>query len=139
MRANINPDPHAEGFQWQPTNHVTAIIDDQDEVFSVIRRLKESGFSDEDISVFIGSEGLAKLDVHGEHHGMLGRVIRAVESVTADQHPDQEAEGALKAGLVYVTVLTDGSVEQKTMAVRSLKAHNAHNLRYFGRLTVERL
>jgi len=58
MTTHINPDPHAEGFQWQPTNHVTAIIDDQDDVFSVIRRLKESGFSDEDISVFIRSDGL---------------------------------------------------------------------------------
>ncbi len=139
MRANINPDPHAEGFQWQPTNHVTAIIDDQDDVLSVILSLKESGFVNEDISVFIGREGLAKLDVHGEHHGMFGRIVRALESVTADQQPDQEAEKALKAGLAYITVLTDGSVKQRATAQRVLRAHNAHHLRYFGRLAVERL
>ena len=27
MTTNVNPDPHPEGFQWQPTNKVTAIID----------------------------------------------------------------------------------------------------------------
>lgn len=139
MTTHVNPDPHAEGFQWQPTNKVTAIIDRLDDVFSAIRSLQHSGFSEQDLSVFVGREGLAKLDVHGKGHGVFGRVIRAMESVTADQHPDKEAEAALKEGHAYITVSTDGSDEQKATGERVLKAHAAHGVRYFGRLIVERL
>jgi hypothetical protein len=38
MTTHVNPDPHADGFQWQPTNKVTAIIDRLDDVLSAIRR-----------------------------------------------------------------------------------------------------
>jgi len=139
MTTHVNPDPHAEGFQWQPTNKVTAIIDRLDDVFSAIRSLQHAGFSEKDLSVYLGKDGLAKLDVHGKGHGVLGRIIRAVESVTADQHPDKDAEAALKEGRAYITVSTDGSDEQKATAERVLKAHGAHGVRYFGRLIVERL
>jgi hypothetical protein len=56
MTTHVNPDPHAEGFQWQPTNKVTAIIDRLDDVFSAIRSLQHAGFSEKDVSVFIGKD-----------------------------------------------------------------------------------
>ena len=139
MTTNVNPDPHADGFEWQPTNKVTAIVDRLDDVFAAIHSLERSGFSDKDLSVFIGSDGLAKLDVHGKHHGLVGRVIRAVESVAADQQPDHDAEAALKEGRAYITVSTDGSDQQKATAERVLKAHAARCIRYFGRWAVEKL
>jgi hypothetical protein len=139
MTTHVNPDPHADGFQWQPTNKVTAIVDRLDDVFAAIHSLERSGFSDKDLSVFIGSDGLAKLDAHGKHHGLVGRVIRAVESVAADQQPDHEAEAALKEGRAYITVSTDGSDQQKATAERVLKAHAGRCIRYFGRWAVERL
>jgi|SRR5882672_4743830 len=139
MTTHVNPDPHADGFEWQPTNRVTAIIDRLEDVVSAIRSLQHAGFSDKGISVFVGREGLAKLDVDGKGHGVLGRVIRAVESVTADQHPDKDAETALKEGRAYITVSTDGSDEQKATAEHVLKAHGARCVRYFGRLIVEKL
>jgi hypothetical protein len=43
------------------------------------------GISDERTSVFVGKEGLAQLDLHGEDHGVLARVIRAFEPLTAEQ------------------------------------------------------
>jgi hypothetical protein len=139
MTTNVNPDPHAEGFQAQPTNNVTAIIDRLDDVSSAIRSLQQAGFSDTDVAVFVGREGLAKLDVDGERHGLVGRVIRAVESVAADHPPNKDAEVALKEGHAYITVSTDGSDLKKEAAERALKAHNAHCIRYVGRLAVERL
>ncbi|SRR6266550_1421299 len=139
MTTHVNPDPHAEGFEWQPTNKVTAIIDRLDDVFSAIRSLEQAGFPEKDLSVFVGSEGLAKLDVHGEHHGLVGRVVRAVQSVAADQQPDHDAEAALNEGHAYITVSTDGSEKQKMAAERVLKAHAARCVRYFGRWAVEKL
>ena len=139
MATNVNPDPHSEGFQWQPTNSVTAILNGVEEVNQVIHSLKQSGFSGDDISVFMGRDGLAKLDVHGENHGVAGRLIRAVESVTADQHPDKDVESALRQGRVYMTISTHGDDQKKAVAERVLKAHHADTIRHFGRWAVERL
>jgi hypothetical protein len=139
MPTHVNPDPHAEGFQLQPTNHVTAIIDDLNDVRAAIQELTRAGFSDNDLSVFIGKDGLAKLDLRGENHGLLGRIVRAADSLTSNQEANREAEAALKAGRVYVTVLTDGTEDQKRTAERILKVHHANNVRYYGQWTVEPL
>jgi len=63
---------------------VTAVIDEVQDLISAVRSLKHSGFSDDHTSVFMGQEGLAKLDLHGEDHGVLIRVNRALESLTAE-------------------------------------------------------
>jgi len=139
MPTHVNPDPHAEGFQLQPTNHLTTIIDNLDDALSAIRDLTRAGFSDNDLSLFIGKDGLVKLDLHGKEHGIIGRIVRAADSLTSNQEANQEAEAALKAGSAYLMVLTDGGEEQKTTAERILKAHNAKNVRYYGQWTVEPL
>src|SRR2546423_6360988 len=139
MPTHVNPDPHAEGFQLQPTNHVTAIIDQLEDVLSAIRDFTQAGFSENDLSVFIGRDGLEKLDLHGKNHGILGRIVRAADSLTSNQEANQEAEAALRSGSAYIAVLTDGREEQKTTAERILKAHHATNVRYYGQWTVEPL
>jgi hypothetical protein len=139
MTANVNPDPHSEGFTPQPIYNVTAVFDELKDIISAVRSLRESGFLDERTSVFMGKEGLAKLDLHGEDHGALARVVRALESLTAEELANREAETALKEGRIFMTVQTDGSEDQKEAAERVLKAHNAHTVRFFGRWTVERL
>jgi hypothetical protein len=68
MTANVNPDPHAESFKPQPIYNVTAVFDDLQDVVSAVRSLKQSGFPDERTSVFMGKEGLARLELHGEDH-----------------------------------------------------------------------
>jgi len=139
MTANVNPDPHAEGFTPQPIYNVTAVIDELQDLISAVRSLRRSGFSDEHTSVFMGKEGLAKLDLHGEDHGVLARVIRALESLTAEARANQDAEAALKEGRIFITVKTDGSEEQKATVERILKANKAHTLRFFGLWTVQHL
>jgi signal recognition particle GTPase len=139
MTVNVNPDPHAEGFTPQPIYNVTAVFDDLHDVISAVRSLKQYGFTDECTSVFIGKEGLSKLDLHGEDHGVLARVTRALESLTAEEQANRDAEAALKEGRIFITVQTVGSDEQKETVEHVLKAHRAHSLRFFGRWTVERL
>src|SRR5262249_32345339 len=133
------PDPHAEGFKPQPIYNVTAVLEHISDVFSVVQSLEQSGFPEDQISVFIGQDGLAKLDLHGKEHGMLARVGRALESLTAEAEANREAEAALKKGRIFIAVSTDGSDQQKTRVEQILKAHNGHKLHFFGRWTVERL
>ena len=139
MPTHVNPDPHAEGFQLQPTNRVTAIIDHLEDVLAAIRDFTQAGFSDNDLSVFVGKDGLEKLDLHGKNHGILGRIVRAADSLTSNQEANQDAEAALKSGSAFITVLTDGGEEQKATAERILKVHHATNVRYYGQWTVEPL
>ena len=139
MTANVNPDPHVEGFTPQPISSVTAIIDELDDLVAALESLQQSGFSTEQVSVFMGAEGLAKLDLHGEKHGFLARALRALESLAAEEQANRDAEAALKEGRIFIAVLTDGSENQKSMVERILKEHEAHTLRFFGRWTVERL
>jgi hypothetical protein len=139
MKANINPDPHAEGFKPQPIYNVTAVLENISDVFAVVQSLEKSGFSEDQISVFIGQDGLAKLDLHGKEHGVLARVVRALESLTAEAEANREAEAALKQGRIFIAVSTDGSNQQKANVEQILKAHDAHKLHFFGRWTIERL
>jgi hypothetical protein len=139
MTIKVNPDPHAEGFTPQPILSVTARLDDLGDVIAAIRALKAAGFSDDDTSVFMGEEGLSKLDLHGENHGMLARAVRALESLTAEERVNLDCEAALKEGCIFVCVSTDGSDKQKATVNQILKDHNARNLSFFGRWTVEHL
>ena len=139
MRTIVNPDPHAKGFKPQPTYNVTAVLGHISDVFSVVQSLEKNGFSEDQISVFIGQDGLAKLDLHGKEHGVLARVVRVLESLTAEAEANRSAEEALKDGRIFIAVSTDGSDQQKADVERILKSHNAQKLHFFGRWTVERL
>jgi hypothetical protein len=89
MTANVNPDPHVKGFTPQPISSVTAIIDQLDDVVAALGSLQQSGFSAEQVSVFIGAEGLAQLDLHGEKHGILARALRALECLAAEEQANR--------------------------------------------------
>lgn len=90
---NVNPDPHVEGFKPQPTFNVTAVFDTLDDVLQAILSLQKHGFTDEAVSVYLGKDGLAKLDLHGEAHGLLARLVRRLESLSAEAEANQDAEG----------------------------------------------
>jgi hypothetical protein len=139
MKTIVNPDPHAEGFKPQPIHNITAVLDRLSDVFSVLQSLGKAGFSEEQISVFLGQDGLEKLDLHGERHGMMARVVRALETLTAEDEANRNAEAALKQGRIFIAVSIDGSDQQKANVESILKTHGAHSLRFFGRWTVERL
>jgi hypothetical protein len=119
---------------------VTAVIDEASDLAAAIRSLNHPGCSHEHISVFIGREGLPKLDLNGTAHGFLGRFIRAVESLTTEERLNsQQIEEGLKQGKFFVAVRTDGTERQKKTVQRVLKANRAHDLRFFGAWTVEHL
>jgi hypothetical protein len=112
MRLKVNPHPHAKEFTPQPIRSVTARVDDLGDVIAAIRALKVAGFSEDETSVFMGEEGLGKLDLHGEHHGKLARAVRALESLTAEERANLECETALKEGCLFVCVSTTAATSK---------------------------
>ncbi len=79
----------------------------------------------------MAEEGLSKLDLHGENHGMLARIIRALATLTAQDPANLECEPVLKEGCLFVCVSTDGGDKQRATANQILKDHDARNLKYF--------
>lgn len=85
---------------------MTVVFDELPDAVYAVQSLKQFGFSDERTSVFMGKDRLAKSDLHGNDHGVLARVSRALESLTAEQLANQDAEAALKEGGVFIAVQT---------------------------------
>ena len=50
----INPDPHAHGYQYEPTRAVTALLPAGTNTEAVVHDLADAGFGRERIDVFTG-------------------------------------------------------------------------------------
>jgi hypothetical protein len=128
------------GLSAVPQNGIGALIDDKSDADGAVRVLRDAGYYGGGVSVFIGQEGLNRLDLKGETHGVVGRVKHVVESFFTEERKFHDAiESALKEGTCYLTVQTDGSDEQKNAVQSILKAHNAHEIRFFGTWATEHL
>jgi hypothetical protein len=117
-----------------PSHRVLGVLPGPDEATSIVLELSEAGFAREEIHAICGEEGLRRLDPSGKHHGLHGRLIRAVESVAADDlladYADELAAGAV---IVSVPALDD---ETQSQAAHLLREHGATKMRYFGTATI---
>ena len=59
--AQENLDPHAEGYVFSPVNSVTG-FDSHDQLDPALQSLREAGFGDQDVGVFVGEEGAQTLE-----------------------------------------------------------------------------
>jgi hypothetical protein len=138
--AQENLDPHAEGYVFSPVNSVTGFFDSHDQLDPALQSLREAGFEDQDVGVFVGEEGAQTLDLSGQRHGFAVQLWRHVEAIFSDQTElHQLTDQTLRGGGIVIGVRTDGDVEKKATASRILKAHQAHQINFWGPLTVERL
>ena len=138
--AQENLDPHAEGYVFSPVNSVTGFFDSHDQLDPALQSLREAGFGDQDVGVFVGEEGAQILDLSGQRHGFAVQLWRHVEAIFSDQTElHQLTDQTLRAGGIVIGVRTDGDVEKKATASRILKAHQAHQINFWGPLAVERL
>jgi len=140
METNVNPDTDAERFSEQFKNAVTAFIDELPDFNEAVVALERARLGPDQIYVFMGEEGLERLDLHGQSHGFLSRVIRGIEFMRAEERTYYEQiERGLKTGGFFVAVRTDGSDQQRSVAENILKAHHAHDVRYFGTWSIAHL
>ena len=83
--SQVNPDPHDEGYVYQPTHAVTGDFPAGVDVQAVQRALADAGFGAEQVQVFLGEAGAAQLDFKGERHGGWVQFRRALEQLFADE------------------------------------------------------
>ncbi|MEZ5347001.1 MAG: hypothetical protein R2681_15745 [Pyrinomonadaceae bacterium] len=133
----INPDPHKDGFELQPTNNVTAELADLAGAQALAVKLEGHKINKDAISVFLGQEGLEKIDLTGENHGMYGFILRSVQHLSHEWQIHESAQKALENGKVLISVQTDGSEEQVSHVVNELKDHEAEGIVFWGPLTTK--
>jgi hypothetical protein len=137
--ANINPDPHEYGYAFIPLNRVTALFSSSDDARAAVKELHTLGFGPQTLDVFVGEQGAAALDLSGEGHGTVTRILRNFEAlivqIAGDSH--KKADAALNTGAVAVAVLMDGKEAMKEGVATLLKRHRAEVIRYWSRWTIE--
>jgi hypothetical protein len=138
--AQVNPDPHAHGYVFIPTNRITGVFASYDDLQGALRALEPLGFAPHQIDVFAGEEGADLLDLCGQRHGVGTRIIRNIAALVSDDTDlHQQADATLRAGGGVIGILMDGKESLKDRVVAALKANNGHLIHYWGRLSTERL
>jgi hypothetical protein len=135
-----NPDPHAHGYVFTPANRVTGMFASYDDLQGALQELEPLGFDRQHIDVFAGPEGAALLDLCGQRHGIVARIMRNIEVLLSDDTSlHQQADDTLRAGGCVIGVLMDGNESMKEQVAAVLKANNGQMIHYWNRLATERL
>jgi len=140
MMARINPDPYTGGHVFALLNHVTGLVDTEEEAMATVRALEEGGVATEDIDVFVGEEGARHLDLFGREHGRVIRLLRGLEAIMGDERePNRRIDEALRQGasLVTVKVHKKKQLVEKPRAFRILEARHGHEIHYWGAWSFE--
>ena len=97
--AHVNPDPHAQGYVFIPTNRVTGLFASYDDLQGALRALAPLGFDPQHIDVFAGPEGAELLDLCGQRHGVATWMLRNIAALVSDDATLlQQADAVLRAG-----------------------------------------
>jgi hypothetical protein len=120
-----------------PRDDVLAVIDDEAGVRATIAALRAAGFTEADVHVFRGREGVTALArAWWRHSGVpafLAPFVAAILSDEQDIEAIYESEGL--AGHTVLAVHTHGP-DDVDEATRVLRAWGAHDTWYFGRWTM---
>ena len=138
--AHVNPDPHAQGYVFIPTNRVTGLFASYDDLQGALLALQPLGFDPQHIDVFAGTEGAELLDLCGQRHGVATWLVRNLAALVSDDTALlQQADAVLRAGGGVIGVLMDDKESMKEQVAAVLKANHAQTVHYWGRLATERL
>jgi hypothetical protein len=138
--AQANPDPHAQGYVFIPTNRVTGVFSSYDDLQGALRALEPLGFDPQHIDVFAGPEGAELLDLCGQRHGIGTQILRNIEALVSDDTElHQQADATLRAGGGVIGILMDGKEPMKEQVAAVLKANHGQLIHYWGRLSTQRL
>jgi hypothetical protein len=121
-----------------PRQRVIGVLPGLDEATASVLELGEAGFVQEEIHAICGEEGVRRLDPSGKHHGLRGRLTRAVENVASFDDTLFDYADDLAAGAVIVSVPASDE-ETQSRAAHVLREHGATKMRYFGTATITEL
>ena len=121
-----------------PYNSVVGIVNDVDDVHALIDDLAAAGFQESDLAVLSGAKGIEIIDAKGKHHGLLGRIFRALDTLGSEHDETQLHVGALREGHTVVVVSLRGD-EDKERVAALFRKHRGHEVHYYSRWATEDL
>ena len=129
----VNPDPHAAGYEYWPTHAVTANFPHGVDVQALQRAFTDAGLATDQVQVLQGAAGAALLDLEGERHGSWVRFHRELDRMLSDEmwYMDRQEE-VLQSGGVVVAAFTGGDDARKHRTAEVLKSHGGQEVRYWG-------
>ena len=128
--------PSDDQLAKSPKHRVLARLPGPDEAVAAVDALTKAGIPADEVFVLCGPEGALRLDPSGRHHGLKGRLIRAVQAVTAYGDAIYDDASHLEAGGVVITTPARDPVE-RDISQSVLRHHGATAMRYFGESTFE--
>lgn len=132
---DIFAEPPGSDLLAEPRHRLVARLPDLDEAGSALAEMTSAGFRTDEVFVICGDEGIRRLDPAGRHHGLKGRVVRAVDYLTYGERIEEEA-AYLEAGGVIIS-LPARDQNERERAENVLRARHASRMRYWGDWTFE--
>jgi hypothetical protein len=122
----------------EPRHRLMARFPGLDRVAPAFAALHKAGLETDQAYVVSGDEGIRRLDPTGEHHGLKGRLVRAVQFMASYGELIREDAEFLGAGGVIVTIPAEDPADRERIE-DVFRAHEASRMVYFGGATYEDL
>ncbi len=127
------PDAAESKFYSYPAHKVLGVFNDPEKIKESLDDLKESGFHENDIEVICSA---GQIDFTGEEHGLLGRIVRSLQHLSAEgRYLDRYEQDLAEGRLLLTVVAKDGETKEKAKDI--LQAHGGYRLTYFGNWLIE--
>ncbi|MPZ98721.1 MAG: hypothetical protein GEU80_05155 [Dehalococcoidia bacterium] len=127
-----------EPFTGYPEDQVLGVFDSTREAGEAIEDFRRAGFGREELAVYSDRQGAARLDSEGTAHGLREVAQRQIEHIVTDIDDLQGYEAAVRRGGVVVGVVAPDE-EPREQVAAVFQRHGAHDVHYFGAMTVQRL
>ncbi|PYE56435.1 hypothetical protein [Deinococcus yavapaiensis] len=124
------------GFLSRPKLY--GVFEDLESVLLLSERLLALGLGDEQVQVLEGEEGVRSLDVDGRHHGLVARLVRALQGMTDERMHVEAYVRHLLRGRYVVAVTFPRGIDHRVVC-EAFKAAGGTCVNYYGALVVENL
>jgi len=111
------------------------VIDDPAEALRAVENLRATGFSEEDIRLFLSQEVVDRDRAIMSYRSVLQNMIYTVANISDDAAMAREYLDEARQGHQLLVVHAP-EVERATQASASVERHHAHRVRYYGRWVV---
>ena len=128
-------EPPGPDMFTEPRHRFVARLPDPDEAASALVELTSAGFRTDEVFVVSGDQGIRRMDPSGLHHGLKGRLVRAVDYLTYGEMMEEDS-AHLEAGGVIIS-LPARDQNERERAEQVLRARHASRMRYWGDWTFE--
>lgn len=126
-------------FLRYPARKVVGVVNASADLEAALGALAAAGVAADAIQVFAGDEGIRAVDPDGRHHGLLGRLTRALQAIGEEYEHMRRYEEELRAGhyLVVVSVPEEKAARERVAGI--LRQHGGHFVDYYGPLAIVHL